>query len=132
MYIHQSLFLCVLFAASVRTQKLHRFYANSLWDVDTKLMEKAKEMSLANALIFQKSYHKVFNDLGSGFLYNSPALDSPIVFVRNLGQRNIELVPFFAERTCYLATRDQKNNISIHQLSFSPEDSAWDQVQKAE
>jgi hypothetical protein len=62
-------------------------------------MEKAKEMSLDNALIFQKSYHKVFNDLGSGFLYNSPALDSPIVFARDLGQRNIELVPFFAERT---------------------------------
>jgi len=91
--------LCVIFAAVVRTPKLHRFYADSFWDVDTKLMEKAKEMSLDNALIFQKSYHKVFNDLGSGFLYNSPALDSPIVFARDLGQRNIELVPFFAERT---------------------------------
>jgi hypothetical protein len=50
--------LCVIFAASVRTQKLHRFYANSRWDVDTKLMEKAKEMSLNNALIFKKATTK--------------------------------------------------------------------------
>ena len=95
-------------------------------------MEKAKQMSLDKALIFQKSYHHVFTDLGSGFLYNSPTLDSPIVFARDLGQRNIELIPFFSERTCYLATRDQKNNISIHQLPFSPADSDSTKFQKAE
>ena len=61
-------------------------------------MEKTKEMSLNNALVFQKSYHKFGDDLGSGFLYNSPTLDSPVVFARDLGKRNIELIPFFAER----------------------------------
>ena len=124
--------LCVIFATVVRSPKLYRFYADSFWAVDTKLMEKAKKMSLNNSLIFQKSYHEFGVDLGSGFLNNSPALDSPIVFARDLGQRNIELVPFFAERTCYLATRDQKNNISIHQLSFPTIAPASSQVQKAE
>jgi len=76
-------------------------------------MKKVQELGINNALIFQKSYGYKGNALGSGFLYNSPGLQDPVVFARDFGERNHELLPFFPGRSCYLAARDEKGNTMI-------------------
>jgi hypothetical protein len=107
------LFLSVVFAGVFRIPKLCRFYSDSFWYVDNKLMKKVQELGINNALIFQKSYGYKGNALGSGFLYNSPNLQDPVVFARDLGERNYDLIPFFPGRKYYLAARDETGNIII-------------------
>jgi hypothetical protein len=107
------LFLSVVFAGVFRIPKLYRFYSDSFWYVDNKLMKKVQELGINNALIFQKSYGYKGNALGSGFLYNSPNLQDPVVFARDLGERNYDLIPFFPGRKYYLAARDETGNIII-------------------
>ena len=111
------LFLSVVFAGVFRIPKLYRFYSDSFWYVDNKLMKKVQELGINNALIFQKSYGYKGNALGSGFLYNSPNLQDPVVFARDLGERNYDLIPFFPGRKYYLAARDETGNIIIEPFS---------------
>ena len=89
------LFMSVIFTGVFRMPKLYRFYSDSFWYVDNKLMKKVQALGINNALIFQKSYGYKGNALGSGFLYNSPGLQDPVVFARDLGERNHELAPVF-------------------------------------
>ena len=103
----------MLFAGIIRVPNLYRYYSDSFWLVDNHIMKKAKEMKLENVLIFLKGTNKNGDDLGSGFLYNSPGLNDPIVFARDLGQRNQELLPFFPGRKYYVASRDPKGNVLI-------------------
>ena len=82
-------------------------------------MKKVQALGINNALIFQKSYGYKGNALGSGFLYNSPGLQDPVVFARDLGERNHELLPFFPKRSCYLAARDEKGNTIMEPLNVA-------------
>jgi len=123
LYVRQAfmvlLVLSVLFSGCFRIPRLYQFYSDSFWEVDDKLMKKAQDLGITNAVIFQKSYGFKGNDLGSGFLYNSPRLDSSIIFARDLGERNAELVPFFPKRTYYLALRNEKGEVIIKPLQHS-------------
>ena len=73
-------------------------------------MRKVKEMGIDNALIFQKSYKYMDNDLGCGFLHNVPGLNSPVIFARDLGERNRELAAFFPDRRLYVASRTHREH----------------------
>ena len=123
LYVRQAfmvlLVLSVLFSGCFRIPRLYQFYSDSFWEVDDKLMKKVQELGITNAVIFQKSYGFKGNDLGSGFLYNTPRLDSSIIFARDLGERNAELVPFFPKRTYYLALRNEKGEVIIKPLQHS-------------
>lgn len=110
--------LSVLFAGTVRIPRLIAFYSNSFWEVDNKLMEKVRELGLHDAVIFQKSYGLKGNTLGSGFLHNEPDLNNSIVFAKDLGCRNDELIRFFPGRKYYLASRDKEVNVIITPLDF--------------
>jgi hypothetical protein len=114
------LFLSLLFAGLVRMPQLYRFYSDSFWKVDNRMIKKVHELGIGNALIFQKSYDKDLknSDLGSGFLHNSPWLNSPVVFARDLGERNAELAVLFPGRHYYLASRDSKGAVIIEPLDF--------------
>jgi hypothetical protein len=82
-------------------------------------MLKVQSLGITNAVIFQKSYGLKGNTLGSGFLHNEPDLKSSIVFARDLGSRNEELIRFFPERKYYLASRDKEGNMIIEPLVFT-------------
>jgi len=115
------LVLSVLFCGCFRIPRLYQFYSDSFWEVDDKLMKKVKTLGIKNALIFQKSYGQKLkdSDLGSGFLHNTPGLNGPIVFARDLGERNAELVPFFPGRNYYLASRDGRGEVIIEPLNVA-------------
>lgn len=106
------------FAWFLRVPDLYTYYSDSFWETDNKIMKKAQEMGLKNTLIFIKSTDKYGSDLGSGFQYNSPGLNDPIVFAKDLGDRNRELVPFFPERNYYLSFRDSRGNVIIEKLDI--------------
>ena len=115
------LLLSVMFTGFVRMPRLYQFYSNSFWHVDNKLMKKAQAMGIENALIFQKSYYyeqDKGSNVGSGLLHNSPGLSDSIVFARDLGERNAELVPFFPGRRYYIASKDEKGEIKIEPLNI--------------
>ncbi|MCX5896110.1 MAG: glycosyltransferase family 39 protein [Proteobacteria bacterium] len=110
--------ICSLFCACIRIPHLYGFYSNTFWDVDNKLMNKVQEMGIKQAVIFQESYGYRGDGLGSGFLHNSPWLDGSVVFARDLGERNAELIPFFPGRGYYRATRDKQGIITIDKLTL--------------
>ncbi|MCX5886463.1 MAG: glycosyltransferase family 39 protein [Proteobacteria bacterium] len=115
------LLLCSLaFSGLVRLPQLSRFYSNSFWEVDDKLMKKTLQMGITNALIFQKSEDNPYQgmNLGSGFLYNSPGLNDSIVFARDLGKRNSELLPFSPGRNYYVSSKDERGEIRIEPLDI--------------
>ena len=109
----------VLFAVAVRMPRLIAFYSDSFWDVDNRLMKKVQSLGITNAVIFQKSYGLKGNTLGSGFLHNEPGLNSSVVFARDLGSRNAELIRFFPGRKYYLALRDIAGTVIIEPLAFT-------------
>ena len=113
------LLVSVLFSATVRMPRLIHFYGDSFWEVDNRLMEKIESLGIKNAVVFQKSYGLKGNCLGSGFLHNSPWLDTSIVFAKDLGNRNAELIPFFPGRRYYLASRDTSGAIVISPLHIN-------------
>ena len=99
--------------------RLITFYADSFWEVDNRLMKKVQSLGITNAVIFQKSYGLKGNTLGSGFLHNSPGLNDSVVFARDLGERNLELIRFFPGRKYYLALRDTAGRVIIEPLVFT-------------
>lgn len=114
-----ALFLVFFFYTGfVRMPRLHSFFSESFWEINNALMRKVQEMGIDNALIFQKSYKYMGNDLGSGFLHNVPGLDSPVVFARDLGERNRELAAFFPERSLYVASRTSNGDVVIEPLDI--------------
>jgi hypothetical protein len=107
----------VLFAGAVRMPRLIAFYSDSFWEVDNRLMEKAQSLGINNAVIFQKSYGLKGNTLGAGFLHNAPCLNDSIVFARDLGERNAELMHFFPKRKYYLSSRDIQGTVLTEPLA---------------
>lgn len=105
-----------LYTGCIRMPRLHSFYSDSFWEIDNALMRKVREMGIDNALIFQKSYKYMDNDLGCGFLHNGPGLDGPVIFARDLGERNRELAAFFPDRKLYMSSRTTGNKVIIEPL----------------
>jgi hypothetical protein len=82
-------------------------------------MLKVQSLGITNAVIFQKSYGLKGNTLGSGFLHNEPGLNSSVVFAKDLGSRNAELIRFFPGRKYYLTLRDKEGEVIIEPLVFA-------------
>ncbi len=108
----------LLYTGCIRIPRLYRFYSDSFWEIDNALMQKVNEMGINNALLFQKSYKYMDNDLGCGFLHNVPGLNSPVIFARDLGERNTELATFFPDRKLYVSSRDSNGNVLIEPLDI--------------
>ena len=108
-----------IYTSTVRIPQLCKYYSDSFWDVDNKLMQKVKEKKISNALIFQKGYGLKDNGLGSGFLYNSPLLNTPVIFARDLGNRNPELIAYYPYRRYYKTWRDSNGEVQIEPLKCS-------------
>jgi len=106
----------LVFAAGLRFPKLYRYYADSFWGINNDIMETAREMGLRNALVFQKSYDEYGNDLGAGLQNNTPDLDGPVIFARDLGKKNRELMHLFPSRKYYLALNDKEGKVVIKQI----------------
>ena len=102
-----------IYTAILRVPQLCMYYSDSFWDVDNKLMRQVKEKKISNALIFQKGYGIKDNGLGSGFLHNSPLLNTSVIFARDLGNRNSELKAYYPNRRYYKTWRDSNGEIQI-------------------
>jgi hypothetical protein len=126
LYVRQSftvltvlLVLQVLFSGCLRMPWLYQFYADSFWEVDDKLMKKVNTLGIQNAVIFQMSYGQKLKDsnLGAGFLHNSTGLNGPVVFARDRGELNSQLMQFFPERNYYLASQDGRGEVILEPLN---------------
>jgi len=105
-----------IYTAILRVPQLCKYYSDSFWDIDNKLMRQVEEKKISNALIFQKEYGVLDNGLGSGFLYNSPLLNTPVIFARDLDNRNSELKACYPSRRYYKTWRDSNGAIQIEPL----------------
>ena len=111
------LFCCsLIFAGSFRFPHLYHYYSDSFWDVDNDIMKAVKKQELSNVLVFQRSYEKSGNDLGQGLQHNTPDLNGPVIFARDLGERNAELMRFFPDRKYYMALRGPEGKVILRQI----------------
>ena len=94
---------------------LIREYSFDYWEVSREMDRELKSLKIENAVVFVKfeyddsdeeihnvfgAYH--FGPWNSAFLYNSPLLDTDIVFARDMGKDNYLLRRYFPGRTFYL------------------------------
>ena len=79
-------------------------YKNRYWNIDNVLEQKIKKAGIHNAVIFVKSGNfkkgeAAPNYYGTGFIMNSPDLDTDIIYARDLGdEKNKELMKEFSKR----------------------------------
>ncbi|MBI4533803.1 MAG: glycosyltransferase family 39 protein [Candidatus Melainabacteria bacterium] len=86
-------YLLIYFPASAR------YYANSFWRVNAKLIKAVQKAQLRHAVVFVKSYY------GSAFPQNSPFLDSDTVYVRYLTPEiNARVLKRFKDRCPFVAS----------------------------
>jgi len=76
---------------------LVKTYSNNYWGVNGKVQKAVKSMGIDNAVIFVKSYY------GSVFAENHPLLDSGIIYVNDLGEKNKQIMEKYPDRNFYIA-----------------------------
>jgi len=79
---------------------------------DARLIKKAKELKIKNAVIFVKDCGGNWWCYGSVLPQNNPELDSEIVWALDLGERNKELMDFYEGRRFYLADYEKGEILS--------------------
>lgn len=81
---------------------------HDLWGQGPYLRDRVAEQGLQNALVFlpadhyrefARKYH--WDVYAAGFALNEPELNSPVVFARDLGERNAELIAAYPGRALY-------------------------------
>lgn len=85
-----------LIAFSIHVPDLVRIYRNNYFGVKTGYYDLVKEANLHDALVF------VHRDFLTFFIYNSPALNGPVVYAADRGIENDRLMAFYPERHYYL------------------------------
>jgi hypothetical protein len=99
-----------------------------LWGEDEALRvpRLVNEAGLVNGLVFVESDHYrhlprllTKGDLyGFTFVLNDPALNSPIVYARDLGDRNVELMRKYPGRSAYRFVRDTLGPDRLEPITF--------------
>ena len=95
--IYLTIAFCTIVALTINVPTLIRQYANSYWGVNTDVQKAVKREKISNAVVFVGSYY------GSVLAENSPLLDSDIIYVRDLGEKNLLMMKYYSERKYYLA-----------------------------
>jgi len=96
-YVNLTIIFCVIIAMSVNVPVLVKQYSNSYWGVNTDVQRAVKREKINNAVVFVGSYY------GSVLAENSPLLDSSIIYVRDLGIKNKQMMAYYPDRRYYLA-----------------------------
>ena len=92
------LLICISFMLIFSFPKLLKEY-KQYFNVDKSLFNYVKKNKVQNAVVFINTGDTPYSN---GFQYNSPELDGDIIFVRNLGQKNIELMKEFPNRKYFI------------------------------
>jgi hypothetical protein len=69
-----------------------------------------KNRNLTNSVIFLKSVPEKYNNI-SYYVQNPLNFDGEVLFVRNLGERNIELMEYYPEKKFYMYEFDRKERL---------------------
>ena len=93
--------LCILVGLASNLPSLLDIYSNSYWGVNGDVRAAVKREWLQNALVCVRSY------AGSVFSANDPRFRGSVIYARDLGERNCELMAYFPERKYYLADGTQ-------------------------
>ena len=91
------------------------YYKHSYWGVNREVHEATKKNNIHNAVVFF-NYHgarcmphyktREGNLWGAAFMWNSPLLDSDVIFARDLGEHNKDLMNFYPHREFYICYYD--------------------------
>jgi hypothetical protein len=109
-----------LYAMIFNLPALTRAYSRSFWNVTPKLDQLVKTQTPAGskALVFIEGDQ----NYGSGFVFNTPALDGRIIYARDMGEKNKLLISQYKDRILFNAHLDlRKGVIGIRQSSPAEE-----------
>jgi hypothetical protein len=95
--LYFTIVFCFIIALSINVVALVREYANSYWSVNTNVQNAVRREKICNAVVFVRSYY------GSVLAENSPLLDNDIIYVRDLGEKNVLMMQCYPKRKYYLA-----------------------------
>lgn len=89
------------------TEWYYQGYANKYAAVTSNINRTLESVDLNKSLVIMKFiYHPIehfpYGWWGSGFLYNDPQLENNIIYTRDRGKENLNLIQCFPERTFYL------------------------------
>lgn len=89
------------------TEWYYHGYANKYAAVTSNINRTLESVDLNKSLVIMKFiYHPIehfpYGWWGSGFLYNDPQLENDIIYTRDRGKENLNLMQCFPERTFYL------------------------------
>ena len=89
------------------TEWYYHGYANKYAAVTSNINRTLESVDLKKSLVIMKFiYHPIeyfpYGWWGSGFLYNDPQLENNIIYARDRGKDNIDLIQCFPERKFYL------------------------------
>ncbi|MDQ1326771.1 MAG: 2 protein [Candidatus Poribacteria bacterium] len=108
LYVNLTIIFCVIIAMSVNVPVLVKQYSNSSWGVNTDVQRAVRREKISNAVVFVGSYY------GSVLAENSPLLDSSIIYVRDLGVKNKQMMKYYPDRRYYLANGGDIQEIFIY------------------
>ena len=91
------LFLLFGLGFAVNIPPLIKNYGDKYWDVDGELLAKVKAKEIERAVIFVRGTY------GNGFVGNDPLLRNTVIYVRDLGERNKEMMDLYPGCEYYLA-----------------------------
>ncbi len=95
--INLTVIFCVMIAVFVNVPVLVRHYSNDYWSVNADVQKAIKREKISNAVVFVGSYY------GSVLAENSPLLDDDIIYVRDLGEKNVLMMKYYPDRKYYFA-----------------------------
>ena len=108
LYVNLTVIFCVIIAMSVNVPVLVKHYSASYWGVNTDVQRAVKREKISNAVVFVGSYY------GSVLAENSPLLDSEIIYVRDLGAKNKQMMEYYPDRRYYLANGSEIQEIFVY------------------
>lgn len=106
-YINCIVIFCVIIAMSINVPTLIKHYSNSYWGVNPDVQRAVKQAKIRNAVVFVGSYY------GSVLADNSPLLNTSIIYARDLGVKNQQMMAYYPDRLYYLANGSKIQEIFI-------------------
>jgi len=96
--------ISIIFMIVFSLPKLFNEY-HGYFGVDKKLHESVEKNKIHNAVVFIDTSATNYS---IGFQYNSPELDTDVIYARDLGRKNIELMNDFTSMSYYLYRKNEK------------------------
>lgn len=95
-----TLVFCFAYGLTSNVPALYDVYSNSYWGVNTKLFREVETRGVGKALIFTRHY------FGCLLMANSPLLDTDVIYVRDSGARNKEIMALYPGYRYFIARKD--------------------------